>query len=78
MIFDETPLHYAAQFGHLSVVKYLVNQKADINTQANWYPSGTPLHYSAQFGHISIVEFLVKQNADINAKDKWFEILYFI
>jgi len=30
---DNTPLHYAAQNGHLSVVKYLVNQKADINAK---------------------------------------------
>jgi len=30
-----TPLHYAAQNGHLSVVEYLVNQKADINAKNN-------------------------------------------
>ena len=28
-----TPLHYAAHNGHLSVVEYLVNQKADINAK---------------------------------------------
>ena len=28
-----TPLHYAAYNGHLSVVEYLVNQKADINAK---------------------------------------------
>jgi len=27
------PLHYAAQYGHLSVIEYLVNQKADINAK---------------------------------------------
>jgi len=27
-----TPLHLAAENGHLSIVEYLVNQKADINT----------------------------------------------
>jgi len=30
-MFFETPLHYAAKNGHISVVKYLVNNKADIN-----------------------------------------------
>jgi len=30
-----TPLHYAAEKGHLSVVEYLVNQKADINAKNN-------------------------------------------
>jgi len=29
--YDNTPLHLAAQNGHLSVVEYLYNQKADIN-----------------------------------------------
>jgi len=28
-----TPLHWAAYNGHLSVVEYLVNQKADINAK---------------------------------------------
>jgi len=32
-----TPLHLAAQNGHLSVVEYLVNQKADINATNNWF-----------------------------------------
>jgi len=31
-----TPLHLAAQYGHLSVVEYLVNQKADINAKKNY------------------------------------------
>jgi len=30
-----TPLHRAAYNGHLSVVEYLVNQKADINANDN-------------------------------------------
>jgi len=30
-----TPLHYAAYNGHLGVVEYLVNQKADINAKDN-------------------------------------------
>jgi len=40
-----TPLHYAAQNGHLSVVEYLVNQKADINSQneKGWF------HYMIEF-----------------------------
>jgi len=33
---DKAPLHYAAANGHISVVEYLVNQKADINTKAKY------------------------------------------
>jgi len=71
-----TPLHYAAWNGHLSVVEYLVNQKADINAKNknNW----TPLHYAAQNGHLSVVEYLVNQKADINAKNSDVEFLYLI
>jgi len=36
LILNETPLHYAAENGHLSVVEYLVNQKADINAKNNY------------------------------------------
>ena len=32
-MFFETPLHYAAKNGHISVVEYLVNYKADINAK---------------------------------------------
>ena len=32
-IFDYTPLHFAAKFDYLSVVKYLVSIKADINAK---------------------------------------------
>jgi len=32
-MFSSTPLHLAAQKGHLSIVEYLVNQKADINAK---------------------------------------------
>jgi len=50
----------------LSVVEYLVNQKADINVKDN--DGSTPLHLAAQYGHLSVVEYLVNQKADINAK----------
>ena len=34
-IFNRTPLHCAAYNGHLKVVEYLVNQKADMNAKDN-------------------------------------------
>ena len=35
IILFETPLHRAASNGHLSVVEYLVNKKADMNAKNN-------------------------------------------
>ena len=52
----------------LSVVEYLVNQKADIN--AKTLDEETPLHWAAKNGCLSVVEYLVNQKADINAKNK--------
>jgi len=76
LIFDWTPLHYSAQFGQLSVVEYLVNQKADINAKNK--DDLTPLHLAAANGHLSVVEYLVNQKADINAKNNYVEFLYLI
>jgi len=61
-----THLHYAAYNGHLSVVEYLFNQKADINAKDKF--EMTPLHNAAREGHLSVVEYLVNQKADINAQ----------
>ena len=71
-MFNWTPLHWAAQNGHLSVVDYLVNNKAEINSKSekNW----TPLHISAINGYIHVVKYLVNKKADINAKTENLEI----
>ena len=63
-----TPLHYASWNGHLSIVEYLIKQKADINILARGFQPGTPLHYASWKGHLGIVQLLVNQKAEINAK----------
>jgi len=65
---NSTPLHFSSRYGHLSVVEYLVNQKADINSKDE--NDNTPLHFAARNGHLSVVEYLVNQKADINSKDE--------
>jgi len=67
IIFGKSPLHLAANKGHLSIVEYLVNQKADINAKNQ--DGNTPLHYAAANAHLSVVEYLVNQKVDINAKN---------
>jgi len=72
-----TPFHLAARNGHLSVVEYLVNQRADVNARASLY-NVTPLHLAAYNGHLNVLEYLINQKVDINAKDDNVEYLYLI
>ena len=51
-----TPLHFAAIKGDLSVVEYLVNQKADIN--AKNYSGKTPLGVASIIWESNVVKFL--------------------
>ena len=73
---NSTPLHFPSRYGHISVVEYLVNQKADIDAKDK--DDLTPLHYAAENGHLSVVEYLVNQKADINvkAKEDWTPLHY--
>jgi len=51
-----TPLHYAARHGHLSVVEYLVNQKADINARDS--NGKTALGQASVYSRSNVVDFL--------------------
>lgn len=72
-----TPLHIAAQEGHFDILKYLVEQGADVN-KIHKATGSTPLHYAAmnkpgkgrpgsyqiKKDQLKLVEFLLKTNAD--------------
>jgi ankyrin repeat protein len=62
-----TPLHLAAQNGHLDVVEFLVEQQAEVNAKET--DGWTPLYLAAHNGHFDVVKFLVEQQAELNAKD---------
>ena len=64
----KTPLHLAAEYGHLSVVKFLVPFLSDKNPKTGPYWSETtPLHDAAYEGHLPVVEYLVENiKGDIN------------
>ena len=51
-----TPLHYAANNGHLRIVEHLINQKADINALDRF--GRTPLRFAIENEKFSVVEFL--------------------
>ena len=57
-----TPLHHAAQSGHLNVVKLLLEHGANPNIQNN--NGNTPLHLAARRDYCVIVRLLLEHGAD--------------
>ena len=63
-----TPLHWAANRGHLDIVQALLKARADVNAKDEY--GMTPLHLAAIRGHLGIIQALLKAGADVNAKDE--------
>ena len=59
---------YASANGHLEVVKYLLENGADINAKdSNW--GYTVLIYAAEYVNLETVQFLIENGADFNIKN---------
>lgn len=63
----QTPLHFAAIFGHESIAKYLLENNAD--TKAQDSSGATPLHEAVRYGNVAIAKLLLDAGANVNAKD---------
>ena len=63
---EECPLHTAAYFGDIEIVKILLDNGAIVDTN-NTY---TPLHIAANRGFPTIVNMLLDRNANIEAVDE--------
>ena len=62
---DSAPLLVAAGQGRLDVVRYLLNEGADVNTRE---PHGnTALTEATFYGHVSVIKELLQRGADVNA-----------
>jgi hypothetical protein len=62
-----TPLHLAAENGHIEIARLLLQNGAEVNAKDRW--DRTPLHCSAIHGHIDILHLLVENGADLEAQD---------
>ena len=62
----KTPLHYAAQEGHVPVVAFLLDQGAQVNRPN--IAGETPLHYAVSLDSPETVALLIARGADVNAK----------
>ena len=63
-----TPLSWAAQRGHATVVKQLLEAKANVEAKSG---AGTPLSYAAGRGHEAVVKQLLEARAEVDPKDAW-------
>ncbi|KAF4467552.1 ankyrin repeat [Fusarium albosuccineum] len=66
-LLDWTPLHYACLRGEETIVKHLLQRRADVNTQAKH--GIAPLHCAAMNGHKNVASLLVEAGATIDALD---------
>mmetsp|Transcript_14177 Transcript_14177/g.26053 ORF Transcript_14177/g.26053 Transcript_14177/m.26053 type:complete len:312 (-) Transcript_14177:71-1006(-) len=57
----EVGLEWAARYGELDTVQYIVSEKA--------YNLNAPLYLSAESGHSDVVDYLLKAQADVNYTD---------
>lgn len=62
-----TPLHWAADRGHLQVARLLLARGASVNARDT--DGQTPLHYAASCGHTQVALLLVRAGADRGARD---------
>ena len=66
----KTPLHHAAEHGHVEPMRLLLEAGADAG-DANRFGAYPPLHLAAQNGHLEAVRFLVANAAQINQTDAY-------
>ncbi|MHB9147715.1 MAG: ankyrin repeat domain-containing protein [Candidatus Amoebophilus sp.] len=68
---DFTPLHFAARSGSLEVVKWLVENGANLEAKSStYYNTSTPLSLAIVNGHLEVANFLIKKRAKITREMK--------
>ncbi|WP_264954058.1 ankyrin repeat domain-containing protein [Wolbachia endosymbiont (group A) of Endotricha flammealis] len=65
---DIAPLHWAAIRGKIDMVRYFIEQGADVNAKDN--DDLTSLHWAVLYANLKVVRCLVEDGSDVDAKDK--------
>ncbi|KAF6040293.1 TNKS2 [Bugula neritina] len=64
-----TPLHFAAGYNRLTVVKHLLENGADVHAKDKG--GLVPLHNACSYGHYEVTELLLEHGACVNVADLW-------
>lgn len=64
--YRDTPLHFAAAYGRVAAVKFLLEKGADVNLGDEG--SAIPLHYAAGHGHTEVMKILLDHGSDVTEK----------
>jgi ankyrin repeat protein len=67
--FLNAPIHYATEYGHTEIVKYLL-ETAGVGPNAQNVHGEFPITIAAEHGYDTIIELLVKKGADIEVKGR--------
>jgi ankyrin repeat protein len=67
--YGNTPLHGAANKGHVDVANMLIAKGANVNVRDQG--GATPLHGAANYGHVAVAELLIAKGADVHAKNQY-------
>lgn len=65
-LYGNTPLHYAAEEGHVNTLRVLLEKEVEVGVDVdvkNRTYEYTPLHLAAQNGHLDIVNALIEKRA---------------
>lgn len=63
----QTPLHFAAIYGHTGISQYLLDNGAD--TKAQDISGATPLHEAVRYGNVETARQLIEKGANVNGQD---------
>ena len=64
--YGDTPLHFAAQEGHLEICSLIIENISDRNPFSR---GRTPLHYAAAQGHIEVCRLILDKVVNINPSE---------
>lgn len=64
-----TPAHWACLGGHITILRYLIENKGPYNEPSNNELAARPIHWACVNGHIAAVDVLVQAGVSLDVTD---------